>query len=222
MKNSESNTRIPGQLKEWSGHFGDEYVKRNDYADWKMEPGTKAFRQIIGGLKIESVLEVGSNIGLNLIFINALFEGNVKLYAVEPNRKAFGQLVSQAERLRLENAWNCDAFQLPLADSSIDLVFTAGVLIHIAPDNLGQAMDEIVRVARKYVLCIEYFSHEPEEKPYHGKMGLLFKRDYGSYYLDRFPNLKCLSYGFLWQREFKIFDDLTWWLFKKQRKSVDG
>ena len=202
------------QLEAWTGQFGNEYVDRNEYADWKMGPGTEAFRRILGGLDIESVLEVGSNIGLNLLFINALFKGDVKLYAVEPSRKAFDRLVSQT-LMKLEEAWNCDAFQLPLADSSIDLVFTAGVLIHIAPDDLGRATDEIIRVARKYVLCIEYFSHTPVEIPYHGQRGLLFKQDFGAFYLDRFPNLKCMRYGFLWQREFRIFDNPNWWLFEK-------
>jgi len=213
-KSEERGVVPPPQLEAWSGPFGDAYVDRNAYADWKMEPGTKAFRRIIGGLDIKSVLEVGSSIGLNLLFINELFKGNLKLYAVEPNRKAFDTLVSQT-LMRLEKAWNCDAFQLPLADSSIDLVFTAGVLIHISPDDLCRAMDEIVRVARRYVLCIEYFSHEPVEMPYRNQMGLLFKRDFGAFYLERFPNLKCMQYGFLWQREFKIFDNLTYWLFKK-------
>ena len=202
------------QLKAWAGQFGDEYANRNEYANWKIGPGTEAFRRILGGLDIESVLEVGSNIGLNLLFINALFEGGAKLYAVEPNRNAFDRLVSQT-LMKLEEAWNCDVFQLPLADSSIDLVFTAGVLIHIAPDDLGRATDEIVRVARKYVLCIEYFSHTPVEVPYRGQMGLLFKRDFGAFYLDRFPTLKCTRYGFLWQREFRIFDNPNWWLFEK-------
>ncbi|MCD4754759.1 MAG: methyltransferase domain-containing protein [Deltaproteobacteria bacterium] len=202
------------QLKTWTGRFGNGYVDRNEYVEWKMTPGTEAFRRILGGLKIQSVLEVGSNIGLNLLFINALFKGDVRLYAVEPNRKAFDRLMSQG-RMKLEKAWNCNGFQLPLSDSSIDLVFTAGVLIHVAPDDLGRITDEIVRVARKYVLCREYFSHAPVEIPYYGQTGMLFKRDFGAFYLDRFPSLKCIRYGFLWQREFAIFDNSNWWLFEK-------
>jgi pseudaminic acid biosynthesis-associated methylase len=202
------------QTKIWCGEFGDDYLKRNDYSDDKMVQGIEAFRRILGGLRIESVLEVGCNIGLNLHFINALFTDSVKLYAVEPNRKAFDGLVSQM-RINLERAWNCDVFKLPLDSSSIDLVFTAGVLIHIAPDDLGRATDEIIRVARKYVLCIEYFSHVPVEVPYRSQMGLLFKRDFGAFYMDRFPDLKCKRYGFLWTREFPIFDNINWWLFEK-------
>ncbi len=120
MKTSQSNIPMTNQLNKWSGEFGDEYVKRNEFADWKMDPGTKAFRRIVDGLQFESVLEVGSNIGLNLLFINTLFEGHVKLYAVEPNRKGFQQLVSQTDRIRLENALNFDELKLPLHDSLKD------------------------------------------------------------------------------------------------------
>lgn len=202
------------QLAAWTGEFGDEYVDRNAFAEWKMEQGLEAYRRILAGLEFGSVLEVGSNIGLNLHFINDLFEGTKKLYAVEPNKKAYDRLLAQ-DRFQLEQAWNTTAFSLPLPPDRVDLVFTAGVLIHIGPENLGQAVDEIVRVARKYVLCIEYFSHTPVAAPYRGHQGLLYKRDFGAYYLDRFPQLRVVNYGFLWQREFPIFDNLNWWVFAK-------
>jgi len=200
----------------WASQFGDEYIERNDFAPEKQEQGVSVFGRVLKGLKFESVLEVGSNIGLNLHFIHELFKDRVKLFAVEPNRKAYDKLLSQ-NLFELEKVWNCDVFQMPIEDSAVDLVFTSGVLIHIAPDDLGRATDEIVRISRKYILCIEYFSHVPEEIPYRGKTGLLFKRDFGGYYLDRFPELKWINYGFIWQREFPIFDDLTWWLFEKER-----
>jgi hypothetical protein len=115
----------------------------------------------------------------------------------------------------LKGAWNCSGFDIPLDDSSIDLVFTNGVLIHVAPEDLGRITDEIVRVSKNYVLCCEYFSHVPEEVPYHGQNGLLWKRDFGAFYQERFPQLQCISYGFLWERELQIFDDMNWWLFCK-------
>jgi len=213
MKNSQNNIRITRQLKEWSGHFGDDYIKRNLYEEWKIELGKEAFRRIIKDREVESILEVGSNTGLNLIYLTALLEDKVDLYAVEPNRKAYSILTTD-KQIRLKKAWNVSAFELPVEDSSIDLVFTSGVLIHISPDDLSFATDEIVRIAKKYVLCIEYFSHKPEVITYQGQNDLLFKRDFGSFYLDRYPNLKCIDYGFLWRRELKIFDNLTWWLFK--------
>src|SRR5690606_27319490 len=79
---------------------------------------------------------------------------------------------------------------LPYDDASIDLVFTSGVLIHVAPADLPAVMDETVRVARRYVWCNEYFAKQPEEIPYRGRAGLLFKRDFGRLYLERYPSLR--------------------------------
>ena len=201
------------QLQQWCGKFGDNYIDRNKFEEWKLEPGKEAFRRIIKARKVGSILEIGSNIGLNLIYLSAILGGETELYAVEPNKKAFSILTSN-KRIRLKQAWNVTSFNLPLPDSSIDLVFTSGALIHISPDDLAIATDEIVRVAKKYVLCIEYFSHKPEVIKYHGQDDMLFERDFGSFYLDRYGNLECIDYGFLWQKEFKIFDNLTWWLFE--------
>ena len=204
------------QLKEWAGKLGNEYITRNNFASWKLPIGRRAFEQMLNGLDIGSVLEIGANIGLNLHYIkNGIMRKNIKKYAIEPNKEAFDILCSD-NNLNLEQAWNQDASEIPLADSSMDLVFTSGVLIHVAPENLEQITDEIVRVTKKYVLCIEYFSHKPTSIKYHNQENLLFKRDFGGYYLDRFPELKCIRYGFLWQREYKIFDDLNWWLFIKK------
>ncbi len=206
------------QTELWSGKFGDEYIKRNDFAEWKMDQGVEAFNRILNGLEIESVLEVGSNIGMNLHFLQKIYTAKIKLYAVEPNEKAYKTLLNKEHGLKVEKAWRCDSFNLPLEDSSVDLAFTKGVLMHIAPENLSKSTDELVRVAKRYVLCIEYFSHKPEEILYHGQKSLLFKRDFGAFYQDRYPQLKCINYGFLWQREFSIFDDLNWWLFEKQER----
>ena len=202
------------QLDAWTGHFGDDYVDRNDDTEWRVEAGTRAFQRMLDGCEVNSVLEVGSNIGLNLGYLNNIFDRSVDLYAVEPNRKAYSRLLSKWGG-RLKEAWNCTAFEMPLDDSSIDMVFTAGVLIHVAPDDLGRATDEIVRVARRYVLCVEYFSDKPVEAPYRGKTGLFFKRDFGAFYVERYSHLKCIDYGFLWRPEFPSFGDRNWWLFEK-------
>lgn len=201
-------------LETWKADFGDEYIDRNDYAEWKVADSVEAFRRMTANVTIRSALEVGSNIGLNLLALRRLLGERTALYAVEPNRKAFDRVRTHPE-LKIDGAWNCDAFGIPAADACIDLVFTCGVLIHIPPDRLPDAVSEIVRVAKRYVLCAEYFSHVPSEVRYRGQDGLLFKRDFGSYYLDLFPTLKCVQYGFLWQRELSRFDNLNWWLFER-------
>ena len=207
------------QLKFWTGEFGDLYWRRNQMTPEKMKVCMKAYRRIFQGIKVQSVLEVGSNIGVQLAIIRKLLESKIKLYAVEPNKTAFVQL-TQNKDLQLTRAYNCDAFHLPFKDHSVDLVFTSGVLIHITPDHLLKATQEIVRVAKRYVLCIEFFSHEPEEKAYRGNRNVFFKRDFGAYYLDHFPELLPVNYGFFWQREVPLFANANWWLFEKKPRTT--
>jgi pseudaminic acid biosynthesis-associated methylase len=159
----------------------------------------------------QSVLEVGCNLGRNLA---ALVQMVPDVHAVEPNlevmESARANPVLTAARIQAGTA-----FDLPYEDRSIDLVFTSGVLIHIAPEDLPKAVDEIVRVARHYVLCIEYFSHEPVTVPYRGLEGQLFKRDFGGFYAERYPELRVLDYGFFW-KPVDAADNSTWWLFGRR------
>lgn len=208
-----SQNELTPQLKEWTGEFGERYLERNNYAEWKIEQVRTAFGRMLKNARVDSVLEVGCNIGLNMIALNQLYP-DVELHAVEPFKKAYDTIRAR-NVVKPENLHNCSAFELPLADKSVDLAFTSGVLIHIAPGDLGRATDEIFRVSRRYVLCAEYFSHTPEEVVYHNQNALLWKRDFGGFYLDRYPSLKCVDYGFLWMRELSHYDDLTWWLMEK-------
>ena len=109
-----------------------------------------------------------------------------------------------------------DGFDLPFEGNSMDMAFTCGVLIHVHPDDLFSFCSEIYRVSGRYIGCLEYFSPEPVERRYRGHQGLLFKRDFGSFYLDHWPDLRLLDYGFFWKRV-SGFDNVTWWLFEKGR-----
>lgn len=214
IKKNEKTAIDTEQLSHWKGKFGSDYIQRNLYDDWKLEYGKTAFQRMLKGIDYQSVLEVGSNIGLNLIYLSAMTDESVDLFAVEPNHEAYKTLCAN-EAIRLKKAFNNSAFEIPIADESMDLVFTKGVLIHISPKELKRSTDEIVRVAKRYILCAEYFSHTPEMIEYRGESNLLFKRDFGAFYLDAYPQLSCISYGFLWQHELKVFDNLNWWLFEK-------
>ena len=64
------------------------------------------------------------------------------------------------------------------ADESFDVVFTSGVLIHIAPHDLPRALDEIHRCSRTYIWGMEYYAPEVAEVSYRNHRGLLWKMDY--------------------------------------------
>jgi pseudaminic acid biosynthesis-associated methylase len=176
------------QVDFWTGEFGKSYMERNK-ADQEMLSSrlmlwSTIFRTLAGH-DISSILEMGSNIGINLRALRLITQA--ELYAVEPYKEALDVCVADSI-VKKENAFNDNAFNTStFSDSSIDFVFTSGVLIHIHPDDLKRATDNIVRIAKKYIVCVEYFSDKEEEIVYRGQRNKLFKRDFGSFYMENYP-----------------------------------
>jgi pseudaminic acid biosynthesis-associated methylase len=204
----------PKALGAWSGEFGDRYTERNaasiDAVRGRTRVWAEVFRPIVGDMPA-SALEVGPNVGLNLRGIQAL--APMDLWGIEPNPAARERLVADGV-LPADRVIEGFGHEIPMADRSVDLAFTSGVLIHVDPTLLERTMREIHRVSAKYVFCAEYFSPKAETIPYRGETDLLFKNDFGSLYLDLFPDLRLVDYGFFWRRT-TVMDDSTWWLFRK-------
>jgi len=204
------------QLDFWNGEFGKSYVTRNMPDHKAMAGRIDLWSKILTTLKpdnLSSILEVGSNIGLNLRAISLL--SKPELYAIEPFKKALDICIAD-DIVKKEHAFNTSAFDTKMFDDNqIDLVFTSGVLIHIHPNDLKKVTDSVVRIAKKYIVCVEYFSDKEESINYRGNNEVLFKRDFGSFYLDNYPELALRDYGFAWKRATGL-DNLTWWLFEKK------
>jgi len=204
----------PKALGAWSGEFGDRYTERNaastDAVRGRTRVWAEVFRHIVGEMPA-SALEVGPNVGLNLRGIQAL--APMDLWGIEPNPAARERLVADGV-LPADRVIEGFGHEIPMADRSVELAFTSGVLIHVDPSLLERTMREIHRVSSKYVFCSEYFSPKAETISYRGETDLLFKNDFGSLYLDLFPDLRLVDYGFFWRRT-TVMDDCTWWLFRK-------
>jgi len=194
------------QLKEWKSNFGVEYTTRN-----RISPRSRinAFKSMIKDLNVRKILEIGCNVGHNLVALSEL--GEFQLVGLEPSKYAVlqGRLSSNVISI-LEG----DVFDIPFRDGYFDLVFTSGVLIHVSLADLPKAIDEIYRVSSKYILVIEYFAENETLIPYRGHNNLLWKRDFKKHFMERYPNLKLLRSGF-WDRE-NGFDRTHWWLFERQ------
>ncbi len=190
----------------WQGDFGDAYTERNAGAASGRLP---FWKELLGSIHVERLLEVGCNLGANLRWIATLLEPE-NVYGVDINRSAL-------EKLRVElpsvNAVWAKARELPFRDGFFDLVYTTGVLIHQPPETLPHVMSEIVRCSRRYVLAGEYHADTPTEVPYRGQEGALFKMDYGALYLRSFPELRLVRKGFLARGT--GWDDITWWLLER-------
>ena len=203
------------QLEKWRGEFGNAYIERNTLNPVRLKASTAMWARILNavtGDAPKSILEVGANVGANLVALRRLTDAT--LWAVEPNGRAREILAKQGV-VEQTHLFEGAGQRLPIPDASVDFAFTCGVLIHIAPDDLLTVCKEIHRCTTKYVACIEYFSDQPEEKAYRGETELLFKRDFGAFWLDNFPDLVVLDCGFNWVRTTGL-DNSTWWIFKKR------
>ena len=204
----------PKTLSAWSGAFGDRYTERNVASTDAVRGRARIWAEVLShmdGDLPKSALEVGPNLGLNLRGLANIAE--IDCWGLEPNPAARKRLVDDGV-LPADRVLEGFGHSIPLADRAVDLAFTTGVLIHVDPSLLEATMREIHRVAAKYVFCCEYFSPKPETVPYRGETDLLFKNDFGSLYMDMFPDLCLVDCGFFWRRT-TVIDDCTWWLFRK-------
>jgi pseudaminic acid biosynthesis-associated methylase len=201
-------------VEAWKGGFGNEYISRNRVSPEGLRARTRLWAEIlqtIQGVMPESILEVGANVGGNLMALRQLT--NAELFAVEPNPQA-RQEMADTGVLPAPNIREGHAAAIELDDASVDFAFTCGVLIHVHPDELLASCREIHRVSGRYIACVEYFADQPETIKYQGETGMLFKRDFGAYWLEHFPDLKPMGYGFSW-KPISGLDNMNWWIFEK-------
>ena len=196
----------------WKGEFGNDYVDRNTGAGW-VAANAAAFSKILSRTQhVEGVLELGSNIGLNLMALRQLLPA-AKLSAVEINEKAASSLQANLPDVDVHLSSILD-FQ---PETTWDLVFTKGVLIHINPDKLPVVYDLMYQASSRYLMVAEYYNPKPTEVMYRGHEGKLFQRDFAGEILDRFSDVSLVDYGFVYHRDPNFpQDDMTWFLMEKQ------
>lgn len=202
------------QEKFWNGKFGDDYVDRNrnpeilasNIAVW-----SSILRKMNG---VESVIEFGANIGLVLKAIRTL-RPNIACAAIEINHKAATILREDPILAGIEVIEGSILEYEP--GKQYDLAYTSGVLIHINPECLGTVYDKLYASSKKYILMREYYNPVPMAVSYRGNEERLFKRDFAGEFMDRFPDVSLVDYGFVYHRD-NVFpeDDLTWFLMEKR------
>ena len=183
------------QIRTWSGDFGREYTDRNNYTPAQLD---EFYRKTYGVSRRElnqrllpevpkeaRILEVGCNSGAQLLLLREMGFNNLSGIEIQ------GYALHRAKEL-MRNAQlvRASALSIPYPDQHFDLVFTSGVLIHIAPADLSMAVAEIHRCARKWVFGMEYYAPEMNEIRYREHRNLLWKGDYARVYLDTFDDLE--------------------------------
>lgn len=196
----------------WAGQFGDEYIKRNDN-ETLIASNIAMFSKILDGIKyIESVIEFGANIGLNLIAVKSLLP-KIELSAIEINQKAVLELQQLGEKINIYHKSILDF----IPEYKRDFVLIKGVLIHLDPNCLQDVYDKLYQTSNRYICIAEYYNPVPVEITYRGHQGKLFKRDYAGEMLDKFKDLSLIRYGFVYHRDPSFpQDDLNWFLLEKK------
>lgn len=193
----------------WAGEFGDNYIARNS-AERLLAPKTAMWARILRATHgVGSVVEFGSNVGVNLQAIHNL-KPELDLAGIEINAQA----AAQAAALGIANIREGSILE-PQGLGPVDLTFTAGVLIHIDPDSLPRVYENLVATSRRYVVVAEYYNPSPVAIPYRGHQNRLFKRDFAGELMDRF-GLRLVDYGFIYKRDnWAPQDDINWFLLEK-------
>ena len=195
----------------WQGNFGDEYIDRNKSAAL-LASNISFFSKIFNRTgKINSIMEFGCNIGMNLKAIRALLPES-SLSGIDINKRAVDDL----------NKWEGGAHVIEDSildielDTRFDLTLIKAVLIHINPEKLNDIYARLYNFSDKYICIAEYYNPTPVAIPYRGYDNRLFKRDFAGELMSKYSDLELVDYGFLYQND-PIFpqDDITWFLMKK-------
>jgi pseudaminic acid biosynthesis-associated methylase len=195
----------------WAGEFGNNYVARNK--DQELFTSNLAlFSHVLARAeKINSVIEFGPNIGMNLRALMQLLP-TAKFAAVEINEKAAAEL-RQLPGLTVHNQSLLEFKPASLSD----LVLIKGVLIHLSPEKLADAYRVLYQASGRYICVAEYYNPTPVALSYRGHEQQLFKRDFAGEILKQFPDLKLRDYGFAYHGDANFpADDVTWFLLEKK------
>ena len=198
--------KMTEQMKEWAGKFGEEYTDRNIKSPDELDKllrsrigfsRTEQIDEFLSDLKLHNILEVGSNVGNQLLLLQK--KGFENLYGIELNRYA---VEKAKERTKGIDIMQGSAFDIPFKDAYFDLVFTSGVLIHISPQDINDVLDEIHRCTKNYIWGSEYFSENYIKVDYRGHNELLWKTNFAKLYLDRFSDIQLVK-----ERKYPYLED---------------
>jgi pseudaminic acid biosynthesis-associated methylase len=195
----------------WAGEFGSEYIGRNEGSALLASNLNFFARSLHAAGRIDSCIEFGANVGMNLRALKLLFP-HMTQSAIEINADAAKVLA----QLLGEDRVSCGSIFDYKVSEPAELSLIKGVLIHIKPQMLPDTYEKLYAASRRWILVCEYYNPSPVSIPYRGHNDRLFKRDFAGEMLDTFSNLRLVDYGFAYRRD-PAFpqDDISWFLMEK-------
>lgn len=194
----------------WAGEFGREYSSRN-VGENIIANNVALFSKIARNFREcpKSIMEYGSNIGLNILALKTLFP-STDFSCVEINKDAAELLENTGATVYNESILEF------IPSQKYDVTLVKGVLIHINPDFLSSVYELLYESSNRYIIIAEYYNPSPVVIKYRDHEDKLFKRDFAGELMDKYNDLKLVDYGFSYHRD-NCFpqDDITWFLLEK-------
>ena len=120
------------------------------------EEFAKFTKDLAISLRCTSVLEIGCGTGIDL----RLFPDTFQIHGVDLNEYA---LEIAKEKFPVADFKKGSITDLPFEDSSVDFVFTHGLLNYLDEDTLQKGISEMHRVSGKYIMNCETFNSVEEK-----------------------------------------------------------
>lgn len=184
------------QREFWMGDFGTNYLNRNNTIEtvnelYKKQTGItveKIFNNFFDKINREcTIIELGCNIGLNLSILNKM--GFKNLTGLEINETAFSLAKKNNPDINFINS-SIENFE---TTETYDLVYTAGVLIHINPDTLPLIITKMNHLSKKYIFGFEYYSDNLVEIKYRNHDNSCWKQNFPELIKKLNPFLKTIK-----------------------------
>jgi len=139
------------QPKEFWDSWTEDFIKDRWQTD--VHSQHKWFLDKVRLLKPKSILEVGCGFGRNIKF---LIENGVKPDSIT-GVDISSRMIKFARDYISNNRVKLSVIAIENFDErkNFDLVFTHGVLMHIPPNNIEKALDNIIRISKKHLILIE-------------------------------------------------------------------
>ncbi len=138
----------------YNKEFWDSYSDKNESR--YNEEFAKFTRDLAMSLRCTSILEIGCGTGIDL----RLFSDAFQIHGIDLNDHA---LQIAKEKLPDVNFKKGSIAKLPFEDSTIDFVFTHGLMNYLDDDTVEKGIAEIYRITGKYIMNCERFEEKEKE-----------------------------------------------------------
>jgi ubiquinone/menaquinone biosynthesis C-methylase UbiE len=132
----------------YNEEFWNKYSEENE-ARYN-EEFSKFVRDLAISLRCTSVLEIGCSTGIDL----RLFPDTFQIHGIDLNEHA---LKIAKEKLSIGNFKKGTITELPFEDSSIDFVFTHGLMNYLDDQTVEKGVAEMFRVSKRWIMNCEKF-----------------------------------------------------------------